>query len=112
MPIRHLCSTIQKFVQWIDDGVYDFSSLPIRMKIQMSEDDRVTIMDIENQFHQQGVLLDYVLMCSLYFVYLLLCILGGKLQELQDLILNLEENLAHSVRYLKDNLDELHDVSN
>ena len=38
-----LFATLELFVGWVKEGLYDFSSLPMALKVQLSEDDLATL---------------------------------------------------------------------
>ena len=39
LKLPYLYSTLELFVQWIQDGIYDFHHLPLVMKIQLEDRD-------------------------------------------------------------------------
>ena len=41
LPLPTVYSCLRLFVQWVDQGVYDFCNLPLTLKVHLSETDRV-----------------------------------------------------------------------
>ena len=49
--LSNLFSTLELFVEWVKEGLYDFCSLPMALKIQLSEDDLAAIENIPPRYN-------------------------------------------------------------
>ena len=51
MNLQNVYHALQVFVQWIEDGYYDFRSLPYATKSHLSEDDEQKLQHLVVQAH-------------------------------------------------------------
>ena len=66
IPMKHLFTTLQHVVELIKDGVYDFHTLPKKMKRKMKKEVKNQIEHIPVKFHQ-GTLISYVVVLNLKY---------------------------------------------
>lgn len=52
LPLRFIFCCLQQFVEWFDEGVYDFCSLPLALKTDMTEED--------TQFVEQDLMTEWI----------------------------------------------------
>ena len=52
IPMRHLYTTLQVVVEWINDGIYDFHTLPKTMKIPLKKEDEDKLLALPKQYKQ------------------------------------------------------------
>lgn len=50
LKLCYLYSAVELFAQWVTDGVYDFSSLPVALKAHLSQEDTVALEKIPTRF--------------------------------------------------------------
>ncbi len=55
ITVPHLYSTLELFVQWVKDGMYDFHRLPYAMKRHISEEDKLKLQGLQSSRHYAGV---------------------------------------------------------
>ena len=52
IPMKNLFSTLKLVVEWINDGIYDFYTLPKAMKRPLRERDKQKILGIYKSYDQ------------------------------------------------------------
>ena len=50
LKLSYLYSTLKLFLRWVKEGIYDFSGLPMALKVHLSDDDRAVLEQIPARF--------------------------------------------------------------
>lgn len=50
LKLSCLYSTLKLFLRWVKEGIYDFSGLPMALKVHLSEDDCTVLEQIPTRF--------------------------------------------------------------
>lgn len=50
MKLQNVYHTLQIFVQWIEDGYYDFQSLPYATKSHLHEEDEKVLWQLQQHY--------------------------------------------------------------
>ena len=50
LKLCYLYSAVELFAQWVTDGMYDFSSLPMALKAHLSQEDTMALEQIPVRF--------------------------------------------------------------
>ena len=50
LPIAMVFTCLQLFIQWLNDGMYDFHTLPFALKTKMSPEDQEALHQIPNKW--------------------------------------------------------------
>ena len=61
LKLPYLYSTLELFVQWIKDGVYDFHQLPLVMKKHLEAEDEKKLREISANYEGR-----FIVMCTLW----------------------------------------------
>ena len=74
-----LFSTLELFVRWVKEGLYDFNSLPMALKVHLTEEDSTLLEQLPKRF--PGTSSQLLL----------------ELKELSDILLHIESHLIKEV---------------
>ena len=74
-----LFSTLELFVRWVKEGLYDFNSLPMALKVHLTEEDSTLLEQLPKRF--PGTLSQLLV----------------ELKELSDVLLHIESHLIKEV---------------
>ena len=67
IPMKNLFSTLKLIVEWINDGMYDFYTLPKAMKRPLRERDKQKILEMHKSYVEGMFKVIYIISISTFY---------------------------------------------